>query len=173
MAHRHLPHPVWAHTLIYYLPKKLVSLLAISLTGLVKVKCQTQNQLPPRWWLRLKHAGALLYKLLTIVVKPRRMHEGYNSWLMCVCVCVCVCVSVCLSITTLAAVYLVYMSKVRQHTVFCRPLKICIAWTSLKTFHSGDMVSFACHNDWRLSKKHTTDSWHNYKWHSIWTARLS
>ena len=34
--------------------------------------------------------------------------------------------SVCLSVTALAAMYLVYMSKVMQYTVSCRLLKICI-----------------------------------------------
>ena len=44
------------------------------------------------------------------------------------------------------------MSKVRQNTVSCRLLKICTCtvWTSLKTFHSGDMASFAFHDDWQL-----------------------
>ena len=50
------------------------------------------------------------------------MRKGYSSC--------CVCVSV----TALVATYLVYMSKVRQHTVSCRLLKICIVWTSLKMF---------------------------------------
>ena len=55
-----------------------------------------------------------------------------------------------MSVTALVATYLVYMSKVMRHTVSYRLLKICIVWTSLKTFHLGDMVSFACHNDRRL-----------------------
>ena len=54
-------------------------------------------------------------------------------------------------VTALAATYLVYMSKLRQHTVSSRLLKICIVWTSLKTFHLGDMASFACHDDRQLS----------------------
>ena len=47
-----------------------------------------------------------------------------------------------MSVITLAAtyMYLVYMPKVRRHTVSCRLLKICIVWTSLKTFRSGDMA---------------------------------
>ena len=61
-----------------------------------------------------------------------------------------VCVSMCLSVTALAATYLVDMSKVRHYTVSCRLLKICILWTSLKMFHSGDMAPFACHDDQRL-----------------------
>ena len=52
-----------------------------------------------------------------------------------------------MSVTTLAATYLVYMSKVSQHTVSCRLLKISIMWTSLKTFHSGDMASFTFLDD--------------------------
>ena len=87
-----------------------------------------------------------------MLIKPWCMCEGYGY----VCVCVCVCVSVCLSVTVLAATYLVYMSKVRQHTVSC------IVWTSLKTFPLGDMELFACHDDQRLgsfsTKKHTNSS---------------
>ena len=55
-----------------------------------------------------------------------------------------------MSVTVLVATYLVYMSKVRQHTASCRLLKIHIVWTSLKTFPSGDMALFACHDDQRL-----------------------
>ena len=44
------------------------------------------------------------------------VHEGYSSHF--------VCVSVCPSVTTLAATYLVYTSKVRYYTVSCRLLKI-------------------------------------------------
>ena len=55
-----------------------------------------------------------------------------------------------MSVTELAATYLVYLSKVRQHTVFCRLLKIRIVWTSLETFRSGDIASFAFHDDRRL-----------------------
>ena len=60
--------------------------------------------------------------------------------IMWVCVCVCVCLSVCLSATTLAATYLVYMSKVRHHRIPCRLLIICVVWTSLKMFCSEDMA---------------------------------
>ena len=73
-----------------------------------------------------------------IIFKPQCMCEGYGSR---VCVCVCVC------IILLAVTYLDYISKVRRHTVSCGLLKICIVWTLLKTFHSGDMALFACHND--------------------------
>ena len=54
---------------------------------------------------------------------------------------------VCLSVTMLAATYLGYMSKVRQYRLSSRLLKICIMWTSLKTFRSGDMALFACYDD--------------------------
>ena len=47
---------------------------------------------------------------------------------------------VCLFVTALATTYLVCMSKVRDHRVPCRLLKICIVWPSLKMFCSGDMV---------------------------------
>ena len=53
--------------------------------------------------------GCILYLFL---FKPRRMHEDYGSRF--------VCLSVCVFVTILAATYLVYMSKVRQHTVYCR-----------------------------------------------------
>ena len=43
------------------------------------------------------------------------MREGYGSRFMCPFVCMSLCV--CLSFTTLVAIYLVYMSKVRQCTV--------------------------------------------------------
>ena len=59
------------------------------------------------------------------LIKPQHMHEG-------------------LSVTMLAATYLVYVSKVRRCTISCR---LCIVWTSLKTFYLGDMVLFACHGD--------------------------
>ena len=71
------------------------------------------------------------------------MREGYGTRFVCVCKHV--------SVTVLAATYLVniiiIMSKVRQYTVSCRLLKIHIVWTLLKTFRLGDMVSFACHDD--------------------------
>ena len=49
-------------------------------------------------------------------------------------VVLCVYMCVCVSVTVLVATYLVYVSKVRRHTVSCRLLKICIVWTSLKRF---------------------------------------
>ena len=67
------------------------------------------------------------------------MREGYSSCFVCVCVCVCVC----LSVTTLAATYLVCMSKVRHQRVPCRLFKSCIVWTLLKMFYSGDMACMA------------------------------
>ena len=60
-----------------------------------------------------------------------------------------------MSVTVLVATYLVYMSKVRQYTVSCR---ICIVWTSLKMFCSGDMASFACHDDRRLGSFSTKNT---------------
>ena len=84
------------------------------------------------------------------------MREGYGSHSVCLSVGLCVY----LSVTTLAATYLVYMSKVRRHSVSCRLLKICIVWTSLKTFCSGDMALFACHDDRRLGPFSTkTHQW--------------
>ena len=74
------------------------------------------------------------------------MREGYGSC------------SVSVSVTALAATYLVYTSKVRWYRVSCRLLNVCIVWILLKTFCSGDMASFACHDDQRLgsfSTKHT------------------
>ena len=60
---------------------------------------------------------------------------------------VTVIVCVCVSVTALAATYLVYMSKVRRYMVSCRLLQVCIVWTSLQIFCSGDMIVFACNND--------------------------
>ena len=48
------------------------------------------------------------------------------------------------------------MSNVRR--VSCRLLNICIVWTSLKTFHSRDMVLIACHNDRRLGSFSTKNT---------------
>ena len=61
-------------------------------------------------------------------------------------------------VTVLAATYLVYMSKVRWQIVSCRLLKICIVQTLLKTFPSGDMALFSCHNDWRLGSFSTRNT---------------
>ena len=73
------------------------------------------------------HVNCMQMKL---VINPRRMREGYGSCF--------VCVSVCLSVTALAATYLVCMSKLRHHRVPCRLLKVFIAWISLKIVCSGD-----------------------------------
>ena len=67
---------------------------------------------------------------MSMIINPQRMHEGYNSRSVCECVRVCVC----LSVTMLAATYLVCMFKVRHHRVPCRLLKVCIVWTLLKMF---------------------------------------
>ena len=67
------------------------------------------------------------------------MRGGYSSRFVSECVCV--------SVTMLEATYLVCMSNLRQHTVSCRLLKICIVLTSLKTFCSGDMALLAFHDD--------------------------
>ena len=66
----------------------------------------------------------------------------------------------CLSVTTLMATYLVYMSKVSRYTVSCRFSKICIVWTLLKTFSSGDMVFnlFASYNYQRCSSFSTKNT---------------
>ena len=63
-----------------------------------------------------------------------------------------------MSVTALAATYLVYMSNVRRYTVSCRLLEVCIVYTLLKTFYSGDMASFACHDDRRLSSFSTKNT---------------
>ena len=46
----------------------------------------------------------------------------------------------------------------RGHRVSCRFLKIDIVWTSLKMFCLGDMVLFACHDDWRLGSLPTKNT---------------
>ena len=58
------------------------------------------------------------------------MHEGYGSCFVCVCVCVCAHVRV--SVTTLAATYLVYTLKTRLSLLW--GFKIYIVWLSLKRF---------------------------------------
>ena len=80
------------------------------------------------------------------------MRKGYGSCFVCLSVCVCV------SATVLAATYLVHMSKVRWHTVSCRLLTIYIVWILLKTFPSGDMALYACHDDQRLSSFSTKNT---------------
>ena len=55
------------------------------------------------------------------LIKPQRMWEGLSTAVICVCVCV-----YCL------ATFLVYMSKVRRHTVSCRLLAkdlYCVEFT--------------------------------------------
>ena len=64
------------------------------------------------------------------------MRRRVTVVVLCVCVCVCVCVSVCLSVTTLAATYLVYTSQVRCHRVVYGVFKILVVWLSLKTLRS-------------------------------------
>ena len=54
---------------------------------------------------------------------------------------------VCVSVTVLVTTYLVYISKVRRYMVSCGLLKIYIVWTSLRTFCSGAMALFTCHDD--------------------------
>ena len=73
-------------------------------------------------------------------------------------VVLCVCPCVCLLATAPTATYLVYTSKVRRYWVSYRLLKICIVWTSLKSFCSGDMASFAYHNDRRLGSFSTKNT---------------
>ena len=95
-------------------------------------------------------------------IKPQHMHEGYGSC------CVSVYLSMC---TRLAAIYLVYMSKVWFYTVSCRVLEICTMWTSLKTFRLEGMVLFGYHNDRQLAlsrQKHTNGSWHDIIWTASW-----
>ena len=53
--------------------------------------------------------------------------------------CVSLTLTLTLTLTTLAATYLVYMSKIRLHTVSCRLLKICIVWAYTEN------VSFGIH----------------------------
>ena len=59
-------------------------------------------------------------------------------------------VCVYLSYHTSSYIHLVYMSKVRRHTVSCRLLKD-VMWTFLETFCLRDVALFACYYDWRLS----------------------
>ena len=92
------------------------------------------------------------------LIKPQCMRKGSRRAYVSLCVY--------LSVIALAATYLVYLSKVRWHTISCMLLKICIVWISLKTFCSGDMVLFACHDDRQLGSlltKTHIGSRHDYK----------
>ena len=65
-------------------------------------------------------------------------------------VVVCVCVSVCVCYRASGYIPgLCVQSEVAYSFLWL--LKVCIVWTLLETFHLGDTVSFACHDDWRLS----------------------
>ena len=66
-----------------------------------------------------------------------RMRKGYSS--CCVCVYVCLCVS----ITVLAATYLVYKSQIGCYKVPCGVSNVCIVWILLKTLCSPVLASFA------------------------------
>ena len=82
-----------------------------------------------------------------ILINPRRLRHRVTVVILYVCV----------SVTTLAATYLVYMSQVR----FCRVLygvfKVLVVWLSLKTLRSRVLVSFADHR--RLPRSPTTSQW--------------
>ena len=88
-------------------------------------------------WLRcpfIPSYAELLFKLIiccTGVINPRRMHGGYGSR------------SVCLSVTALAATYLVCKSKVRCYKFPYGVSNLCILWISLKTHCSPVLASFA------------------------------
>ena len=71
-----------------------------------------------------------------VLINPRRMREG-----MVVVLCVCVC----LSVTELAATYLVCKSKVRCYKVPYGVSNLCIVWIWLKTLCS----SFLAYNRFR------------------------
>ena len=58
-------------------------------------------------------------------------------------VVLCVCVSVCLSVTKLAATYLVCKSKLRCYTIPHGVPNACIVWIPLKTLCSPVLASFA------------------------------
>ena len=66
------------------------------------------------------------------VIKPQCMGEGYGSHFVCVCV----------SVTVLAATYLVLCPKWGDIQFL-----VGIVWTLLKTFRSGDMALFVRHDD--------------------------
>ena len=58
------------------------------------------------------------------ITNPWRMREGYSSQSVCVCVC--------LSVTTLAATYLVFTSKIRCLRVLHVVFQICNVWLLLR-----------------------------------------
>ena len=61
-------------------------------------------------------------------INPRRMREGYGSRSFCL--------SVCLSVTTLAATYLLFKSQMKCHRVLHGVYNRCIVWILLKTLRS-------------------------------------
>ena len=63
---------------------------------------------------------------------PARMRKGYGSRR--------VCVSVCVSVTALAATYLVYKSRIRCYEVPWGVLNVCIVWVSLKMLSSFGVI---------------------------------
>ena len=68
---------------------------------------------------------------LVVIINPRRIREGYGSH------------SVCLSVTKLAAIYLVYKSKLQCYMIPYGIPNACIVWIPLKTLCSPVLASFA------------------------------
>ena len=66
-------------------------------------------------------------------------------------------VVMCLSVTTLAATYLVYTSQVWFRRVLYGVFKVLVVWLSLKTLRSRVLASFADHR--RLPRSSTTSRW--------------
>ena len=58
------------------------------------------------------------------IINPRHMHEGYGSR------------SVCLSVTMLAATYLIFKSQMKCYRVLHGVFNRCIVWILLKTLRS-------------------------------------
>ena len=70
-------------------------------------------------------------------------------------------VVLCLSVTVLAATYLVYKSQVRHYKVPYGVSNVCIVWISLKTLCSPNLASFAS-NRVRLPRSLTSSWWRGW-----------
>ena len=91
-------------------------------------------------YIGLSKVGELTFKVHVSVFNPRRTRRRVTV------LGLCVSVSVCLSVTMLAATYLVCKSQMKCHMVLYGVFNTCIVWILLKTLRSKVLASFAVHN---------------------------
>ena len=70
--------------------------------------------------------------IVAALINPRRMHEGYGSTVVVLCVC--------LSVTTLAATYLVYKSKLLYYKVPYGVPNAWFVWYGGRERHTRTMI---------------------------------